>query len=109
MRPADHKPMSLQRFRTEFVDEIGHRNKDVSDIDRLSDDVSIVEKAYDDMDQFDNKVESLKNAQEIRFSRPKPQPRKVGHRHIQQKKGNIGIVNPQPKNAIHPQKSLIRY
>ena len=60
MRKADtNQPMSLNRFRKEFRDDIAPVKQDSDDIDRLSDsNYSVVEQAYRDMDEFDMKVET---------------------------------------------------
>ena len=60
MRKADnHQPMSLNRFRQEYQEDIAPARHDSGDIDRFSDsNYSVVEQAYKDMDEFDIKVET---------------------------------------------------
>jgi hypothetical protein len=55
LRQPDQKPMSLQRFRSEYRDDITPATKN---IDQFSDsDYSVVEQAYKDMEEFDTRVD----------------------------------------------------
>lgn len=60
MRKVDNQqPMSLNRFRQEFKEDMAPPQHDPTDIDRFSDsNYSLVEQAYKDMDDFDIKVET---------------------------------------------------
>jgi hypothetical protein len=96
LRKPVNEPMSLNRFRHEFKDEVGAEQPDSDDIDRVSDsNYSIVEQAYKDMDDFDLKVEEYDRVKHQRYGRV-ADARAFG----QKSHNSVFAPQKQPKNKI---------